>query len=190
MSTEARPRQQPARRSRRSPNGCRARRRGRSRGSCHRSFSARSQRSTGPDHAFAHARLSIIDVSGGQQPVSDEDGNVIVVANNEIYNFVELRTELAALGHTFRSRSDTEVIAHAWEQWQEDCFDRFDGMFAIALVDQRRRRCVLARDAIGIKPLHVTRIPGGIAFASEIKSFYALPGFNASPDRDALHLDP
>lgn len=144
--------------------------------------------STGPDHGFAHARLSIIDINGGHQPVTNEDGNVIVVANNEIYNFLELRTELAALGHTFRTRSDTEVIAHAWEQWEEDCFGRFDGMFAIALVDRRKRRCVLARDGIGIKPLHFTRTPSGFAFASEIKSFYALPDFKPAPDRDALHL--
>src|SRR5207244_1269529 len=95
---------------------------------------------------------------------------------------------LVALGHTFRTRSDTEVIAHAWEQWQEDCFGRFDGMFAIALADQKRRRCALARDAVGIKPLHVTRTPSGLAFASEIKSFYALPDFRPKPDRDALHL--
>ena len=144
--------------------------------------------STGPDHAFAHARLSIIDLSGGHQPVTNEDGSVVVVANNEIYNFQELRDELAARGHTFKTRSDTEVIAHAWEEWQEDAFERLDGMFAIALADQKRRKCVLARDAIGIKPLHYTRTPSGLAFASEIKSFYALPDFKPQPDRDALHL--
>src|SRR5688572_4846434 len=92
-----------------------------------------------PGVGFAHRRLSIIDLSSGQQPLSNEDGSVVVVYNGEIYNFPELTQELVALGHSFRSRCDTEVIVHGWEEWGEKCVERFRGMFAFAIWDRNRQ---------------------------------------------------
>ncbi|MCB1725744.1 MAG: asparagine synthetase B, partial [Gammaproteobacteria bacterium] len=92
-----------------------------------------------PGVGLAHRRLSIIDLSSGQQPLFNEDHSVVVVYNGEIYNFSELATELAGLGHIFRTHCDTEVIVHAWEQWGESCVDRFRGMFAFALWDRNRK---------------------------------------------------
>src|SRR6187455_290281 len=98
-------------------------------------------------------RLSIVDLSTGQQPLSNEDGSVWVVFNGEIYNHAEIRRELEAHGHRYRTKSDTETIVHAYEQWGDDCVERFRGMFAFAIWDVRRRRLLLARDRLGIKPL-------------------------------------
>lgn len=106
-----------------------------------------------PGVGLGHRRLSIIDVASGQQPLANEDGSVIVVFNGEIYNFQSLIPELTALGHTFRTRSDTEVIVHAWEQWGEACVERFRGMFAFALFDRNQDVLFLARDRLGVKPL-------------------------------------
>jgi asparagine synthase (glutamine-hydrolysing) len=123
---------------------------------------------------LGHRRLSIIDLSpAGRQPMCNEDGSVWVVFNGEIYNFAELREELVAKGHTFRSRSDTETIVHMYEEEGERCIERLHGMFAIAIWDERRRKLVLARDRVGKKPLKYAEIDGGIVFASELKAILA-----------------
>ncbi len=140
-----------------------------------------------PGIALGHRRLSIIDVEGGAQPIGNEDGQVQVVFNGEIYNFVELRAELEAAGHRFRTRSDTEVIVHAWEQWGTACVNRFNGMFAFALWDAREQRLFVGRDHLGIKPLYWTRIDGQLVFASEIKALLAHPGCPRRVDLAALH---
>jgi asparagine synthase (glutamine-hydrolysing) len=123
--------------------------------------------------ALGHARLSIIDIAGGQQPMAGEDGQVWVVFNGEIYNYLELRDELVALGHRFRTRSDTEVIVHAWEEWSRGAFARFNGQFAIALWDGRDETLVLARDPFGVRPLYVREHDGRLWFASEVKAIFA-----------------
>jgi asparagine synthase (glutamine-hydrolysing) len=119
---------------------------------------------------LGHRRLSIIDVGGGGQPIGNEDGSLQIVFNGEIYNFVELRKELEAAGHRFKTKSDTEVIVHAFEQWGKDCVKRFNGMFAFALWDSFRRELFLARDHLGIKPLYYIELGDRILFASEIKA--------------------
>jgi len=119
---------------------------------------------------LGHRRLSIIDLSTGDQPLANEDETVWVVFNGEIYNFKEVRRELEAAGHRFRTRSDTEVIVHGYEEWGEECVSRFGGMFAFALWDVRARRLMLARDRLGVKPLYFARLDDGLVFGSEIKS--------------------
>src|SRR5687768_17557810 len=118
---------------------------------------------------LAHRRLSIIDLEHGDQPMTNEDESVWVTFNGEIYNFLELRADLVALGHRFRTRCDTEVLVHAYEEYGDAFVERLNGMFAFAIVDLERRRMLLARDHLGIKPLFYARIEDGIAFASEIK---------------------
>jgi asparagine synthase (glutamine-hydrolysing) len=120
--------------------------------------------------ALGHLRLSIIDVEGGAQPIDNEDGSLQVVFNGEIYNFVELRRELETHGHRFKTRSDTEVIVHAYEQWGGDCVRHFNGMFAFAIWDSRRRELFIARDHLGIKPLYYAHVGRRVLFASEIKA--------------------
>ena len=115
-------------------------------------------------------RLSIIDLEGGHQPMPDEDGSVWVVFNGEIYNFIQLREELLSKGHHFQSRSDTEVIVHAYEEWGEDSLARLNGMFAIGLWDTKARLGILARDRLGIKPLYISQVDGSTLFASELKA--------------------
>ncbi len=142
-----------------------------------------SQHHRGPDEGgmhvapgigLGHRRLSIIDVATGQQPLFNEDGSVVVVYNGEIYNFQELIAELIRLGHVLRTRSDTEVIVHAWEQWGEDCVTRFRGMFAFALWDENQQTLFLARDRLGVKPLYYAVLPSGfVIFGSELKSLLA-----------------
>ena len=133
-----------------------------------------------PHVALGHRRLSIIDIASGHQPMFNEDGSVAVVFNGEIYNYRDLATELEAAGHHFHTRSDTEVIVHAWEQWGADCVNRFTGMFAFALWDRNRRTLFLARDRMGVKPLFYCRLPdGAFAFGSELKCLRLLPGFDA-----------
>jgi asparagine synthase (glutamine-hydrolysing) len=122
---------------------------------------------------LAHARLSIIDLTSGQQPLANEDHSLWVVFNGEIFNFVELRQELEALGHRFRTRSDTEVIVHAYEAWGNAAFARFNGQFAIALWDANSQRLALARDAVGICPLHFMYDGNRLIFASEAKAIFA-----------------
>jgi len=129
-----------------------------------------------PGVGLAHRRLSIIDLSTGQQPLYNEDGSVAVVFNGEIYNFQELAKELAACGHTFRTRSDTEVIVHGWEQWGASCVARFRGMFAFALWDRKRETLFLARDRLGVKPLYYARLSDGRwIFGSELKALLVHP---------------
>src|SRR3989442_5886202 len=103
---------------------------------------------------LGHRRVSIIDLAGGSQPMTNDDQSLHLIFNGEIYNFVELREELVAKGHVFRTRSDTEVIIRGYEEWGRECVTRFNGIFAFALWDSRRRRLVLARDHLGVKPLY------------------------------------
>ena len=155
-----------------------------------------SQHHRGPDEGgyhhepgigLGHRRLSIIDLSSGQQPLYNEDRSVCVVFNGEIYNFQSLQPELEALGHRFRTHSDTEVIVHAWEAWGDACVERFRGMFAFALWDRNRDTLFLARDRLGVKPLYYCWLPDGwLAFGSELKSLMVLPEFNRDIDPLAL----
>jgi asparagine synthase (glutamine-hydrolysing) len=123
--------------------------------------------------ALAHRRLSIVDLSTGQQPLSNEDGSVWIVFNGEIYNHAEIRKELEALGHKYRTKSDTESIVHAYEQWGEACVHRLRGMFAFAIWDAPKRRLLLVRDRLGIKPLYWSRTGDALLFGSEIKAILA-----------------
>ncbi|HEY2150035.1 MAG TPA: asparagine synthase (glutamine-hydrolyzing) [Vicinamibacterales bacterium] len=126
------------------------------------------------DHAvLAHRRLSIVDLASGQQPLSNEDGSVWVVFNGEIYNHAEIRRELEAHGHVYRTKSDTETIVHAYEQWGDACMQRFRGMFAFAVWDGPKRRLLLVRDRLGIKPLYWSRSGHHLLFGSEIKAILA-----------------
>lgn len=122
---------------------------------------------------LGHARLSIIDLVTGQQPLCNEDGALWVVFNGEIFNYVELRAELVAQGHRFRTQSDTEVIVHAWESWGERAFERFNGQFAIALWDSVSETLVLARDRLGVRPIYLCEHQGRLWFASEVKAIFA-----------------
>lgn len=119
---------------------------------------------------LGNARLSIIDVDGGQQPIGSEDGNLWIVFNGEVFNYLELRTELEALGHRFATRSDTEVVLHAFEEFGPDCLTRFNGQFAFAIWNRRRKELFLARDRLGVRPLFYTRTSNKLIFASEIKA--------------------
>src|SRR5690349_11301023 len=123
-----------------------------------------------PGLGLGHRRLSVIDLSTGQQPLFNEDGSVVVVFNGEIYNYRSLIAQLQALGHVFRTKSDTEVIVHAWESWGVACVERFRGMFAFALWDRNRQTFFLARDRLGVKPLHYALLEDGcLVFGSELK---------------------
>src|SRR5690606_34791331 len=124
---------------------------------------------------LSHARLSIIDLQSGQQPLANEDESLWLVFNGEIFNYVELREELLSKGHRFRTKSDTEVIVHAYEQWGEAAFDRFNGQWAVALWDRRKRELVLSRDRYGVRPLHYVEQGGRVYFASEVKVLFAAP---------------
>ena len=135
---------------------------------------------------LAHARLSIIDLEGGWQPIFNEDRSVCVIFNGEIFNYIELRRELEQRGHRFSTHSDTEVIVHLYEDHGVDFVDALNGQFAIALWDQRRQRLVLARDRTGIRPLFYTRAAGRLAFASEVKALFALPDVSRRIDLQGL----
>jgi len=131
-------------------------------------------------------RLSIIDLAGGHQPIHNEDKSLWVVFNGEIYNFRELRRELEALGHRFYTNTDTECIVHAYAQYGEACFAKLRGMFAICILDLRQDKLVLARDRVGKKPLyHTTTRDGILAFASELKCLFAVPGFKPTVSNSA-----
>ncbi len=139
------------------------------------------------DFGFGMARLSIIDIGGGRQPILSADGRYAIIFNGEIYNHRELRGELEALGRGFHSHSDTETILAAWQQWGDDAWPRLEGMFAIAIWDRRDRRLTLARDPLGIKPLYITDQPDGFAFASELKALADFPGLTFEIDPRAVH---
>jgi asparagine synthase (glutamine-hydrolysing) len=153
-------------------------------------------RHRGPDSEGYHvkgavglgiSRLAIIDVAGGQQPISNEDESIFVVFNGEIYNFQKLRAELENLGHRFRTRSDTEVIVHGYEQWGDDALHRFNGMFAIALWDEPRQRLLLARDRMGKKPLYWHWSKNGLLWGSEAKALLTAPWVERRVNSLALH---
>src|SRR5439155_4202506 len=131
--------------------------------------------------SIAARRLAIIDLTGGDQPIANEDGTVVVVQNGEIYNYRELMRELERSGHTFRTRCDTEVLVHGYEQWGAGLWERLRGMFAVAVWDAGSRQLTLARDRFGIKPLYYRDVGGELSFASELD---ALP--RGEIDLDAL----
>ncbi len=135
---------------------------------------------------LGHRRLSIIDLAGGAQPFVNNDGNVIITYNGELYNYRALRDELRSKGHSFRSNSDTEVVLHAYEEWGAACPKRFEGMFAFAIADFRKREVYIARDHFGIKPLvyHLGR--DGLAFASEIHSLAKYPEWTGEVDLESI----
>jgi asparagine synthase (glutamine-hydrolysing) len=155
-----------------------------------------SQHHRGPDEVglhlepgvgLGHRRLSIIDLSTGQQPLYNEDQSVVIVYNGEIYNYQSLIPELTALGHVFRTKSDTEVIVHAWEAWGEACVTRLRGMFAFALWDRNRSTLFLARDRLGVKPLYYALLPDGmLVFGSELKALLAHGGLPRDIDPCAV----
>lgn len=140
-----------------------------------------------PGLALGHRRLAIVDLVGGHQPMASADGSTILSFNGEIFNHQALRRELEALGHEFHTRSDTEVILHAWREWGVACLDRLNGQFAFALWDRPRGCLFLARDRLGEKPLHYARLPDGtFAFASEPAGLLVLPGLARAIDPAAL----
>ena len=135
---------------------------------------------------IAARRLAIIDLETGDQPLTNEDGSVVVVQNGEIYNFHELRARLVAAGHRFRTQGDTEVLAHLYEERGPRFAEELRGMFAIAVWDARRRRLVLARDRFGIKPLYYRHVSGSFSFASELKALLRQPNVSREIDEDAV----
>jgi asparagine synthase (glutamine-hydrolysing) len=137
---------------------------------------------------LGHRRLSIIDLEMGHQPLSNEDGSVWIVYNGELYNYREIRINLEKAGHRFATQSDTEVIVHAYEEYGADCLKAMNGMFAFALWDGNRRRLLLARDRLGIKPLYYARLPQCLLFGSEVKALVAHPQFERRLDVTALNL--
>jgi asparagine synthase (glutamine-hydrolysing) len=133
-------------------------------------------------------RLAILDPSPlGHQPMTSADGRYSLVTNGEIYNYLELRSELGQRGHAFRSNSDTEVMLAAFAEWDTACFERFEGMFACAVLDRRSQRLILARDFAGIKPLYYARWEGGLAFASTIAALLEFPGLSRKADADVVY---
>ena len=142
--------------------------------------------------ALAHRRLSIVDLAGGHQPLANEDGSIWVSFNGEIYNHADVRRDLEAAGHRYRTRSDTETIVHAYEEWGDDCVDRFRGMFAFAIWDERRQRLLLVRDRLGVKPLYWAIVPpvsdrgARLVFGSEIKALLQSGLIQARENRAVL----
>jgi asparagine synthase (glutamine-hydrolysing) len=139
-----------------------------------------------PQAGLAHARLSIVGLGDGQQPMSDESGKLTIAFNGEIFNYVELREELRARGRRFRTSSDTEVILHLYDEMGEDCVRELNGDFSFALWDARRGRMMLARDRMGVRPLFYMMRNGVLYFASEVKALLQVPGVRAEIDPIAL----
>ncbi len=137
--------------------------------------------------ALFNDRLSIIDVEGGRQPIFNEDGDVVVVYNGEIYNFPTLRLDLERRGHRFKTRSDTEVIVHGYEEFGAQVFTRLNGMFAVALWDRSLKKLLLARDRVGVKPLYYANVNGDVVFCSEVKGILSHPAATPQVDRYALY---
>lgn len=138
------------------------------------------------DAGLGSARLSIIDIAGGDQPISNEDGSIWIVFNGEIFNYVELRPTLEAKGHQFRTHTDTEVIVHMWEEYGPDCIKRLNGQFALAIWDVNTSSLFLARDRLGIRPLFYTEHNGRMLFGSEIKTLLSFPGMTGRLDPAAM----
>src|SRR5688572_17224318 len=136
--------------------------------------------------ALGHRRLAIIDRAGGDQPIANEDGTCWIVFNGEVYNYRELRDRLIAQGHRFRTKSDTETIVHAYEEFGPSCVDHLEGMFAFAIYDQRRRELLIARDRLGKKPLFYAVFEGVLHFASEIKALQRSPAWDGELDFEQL----
>ncbi len=142
---------------------------------------------TAPGVGLGHLRLSIIDVAGSPQPMTTEDSQLTIIYNGEVYNYAEIRAELRALGHSFRTAGDTETILLGYRQWGAAVLDRLNGMFAFAIHDARANSLFLARDRFGVKPLHYVALPdGSIAFASELKGLLANPAVRRDPDLTAI----
>jgi asparagine synthase (glutamine-hydrolysing) len=139
-----------------------------------------------PGAGLGMRRLSIVDLAGGQQPFSNETGDVFAVGNGEIYNFAEVRARLETRGHRFRSHSDIEVAVHAYEEYGEDCFTHLKGMFALALWDERTQTLIAARDRAGEKPLYYAETPQGLRLASEVKALLVRPEISRDLDLEAL----
>lgn len=139
------------------------------------------------DFGFGMRRLSIIDIGGGHQPMFSADGRYAIVTNGEIYNHLDLRVELEARGHVFTTHSDTETLLASYLAWGDAAWPRLEGMFATAIWDRAERRLTLARDPLGIKPLHITEQRGGIAFASEIRALKALPHHEFGVSERGVH---
>ncbi len=135
---------------------------------------------------LAHRRLAIIDVDGGQQPMVSADGHSVIVYNGAVYNYREIFADLEKRGRRPQTRSDTEAVLLAYEEWGLDFVDRLAGMFALAIWDARRRRLLLCRDRLGIKPLYVAETPGGLVFGSEVKALWSTPGVDTSVDLESL----
>ena len=136
---------------------------------------------------FGFRRLSIIDVEGGHQPISNETNDIWLIANGEIYNYNELRSRLKARGHRFKTKTDVEVILHCYEDFGTDCFEMLRGMFGIGIWDKREKKLVLARDGVGIKPLYYSVNGPGVVFASELKAMFADPDMEFDLDYSALN---
>lgn len=141
---------------------------------------------TDGDFGFGMRRLSIVDVAGGHQPITSDDGRYTITFNGEVYNHPALRAELESLGHVYRTNSDTESILRGFQQWGADVWRRLEGMFAVAIWDRATRTLTLARDPLGIKPLHYTLQGGGIAWGSELKTLTPVPGLRFTPDARAM----
>src|SRR5438874_761019 len=133
-------------------------------------------------------RLSIIDLDGGHQPMSDEEESIWVVFNGEIYNFLDLRGELESCGHIFRTKSDTEVIVHGYKQWGDEVLNRLNGMFGLAIWDTRKKRLVIARDRFGVKPVYYRVDQGQLYFGSEIRAVIATANERPEVNPVALNL--
>jgi len=138
------------------------------------------------DFGFGMRRLAIVDVAGGHQPIVSDDGRHVITFNGEIFNHPELRAELEALGHRYRTNSDTETILRGFQQWGDGVWARLEGMFAVAIRDRATRTVHLARDPLGIKPLHLSFQHGGLAWGSELKTLVPVPGFAFTPDPIAM----
>jgi asparagine synthase (glutamine-hydrolysing) len=140
----------------------------------------------GDEVGLGSARLSIVDLAGGQQPIGNEDGTLWIVFNGEIFNHVELRAELEQRGHRFTTHADTEVIIHLFEDYGVEAFSRLNGQWALAIWDTRRRQLVLSRDRLGVRPLFYAQSPDQLVFGSEIKAVLAAPGVSTEIAADSL----
>ena len=136
--------------------------------------------------ALGHTRLAIIDLISGAQPMCNEDQSLWLTFNGEIYNYLELRDILISKGHCFKTKSDTETIVHAWEEWGAECFNKFNGQWALAIWDSKQQKTIISRDRHGIRPLYYTKTADKILFSSEIKSIFTDKSINRSFSNEGL----